>query len=149
MVSIFPAGWESLAHPAAAFGEAGIADLSFPGQDKAPGLVYCLADLVASDHGHALVTLAMVISTDVEEGMVIVVEPSDHFDPGRVVPRPGFPVETTVQFRDKGRKIFRLGSGRRGGSPGTPCLDLGHDPGPGDDRMGLEELQGGGWLHFR
>ena len=91
----------------------------------------------------------MVISTDIEEGMVIVVEPSDHFNPVGSAPGSAFPMEEVVQLRNKGRKIFRLGSGRRGGSPGTPCLDLGHDPGPGDDRMGLEELQGGGGLHFR
>ena len=75
-VYVLPAVTVSFGDAAAALRKAGIAYLATVLQYLAAGGCYSLAGLVAGFAGDALVTLAMVIGTHVEYGVVLAVVPA-------------------------------------------------------------------------
>ena len=74
-VLVFPAGGEQFRPSAAGLVEAAVTDFIPVLENQAPGGVYRLSDILAYGHGEALIPLAVVIGTDIEVPVVIVVEP--------------------------------------------------------------------------
>ena len=77
MGRIFPAILEFFECTAAAFGEAGIAYLTVRCQYLSAGGSDGLLYDFSGGTGNALVTLAMIVCTDVETGVVFTVVPTD------------------------------------------------------------------------
>ena len=144
IVLICPGRGEAFRAAAAALVEAGVHEFPTGAEGEAPGFVDGGADFLPYRQGEALVTLAVVIGTDVETVVVVMVEPFD--DLARRLTgfrrRPG-----RLQPGHEGRDIVE-GIRHRGFLFSLPVGDLRHHPGPGDDRMGLQELRRGGGLHL-
>ena len=73
----FPAMLELFRYTSAAFGEAGIADVFTIRQYFASCLVDHLLDNRSRGAGNSLVTLAMIVGTDIEDIMVFAIVPAD------------------------------------------------------------------------
>ena len=123
---VFPAVLELFGLAATAFVEAGIADLSVVGEHLSAGLGDGLCHMGVAGLGDALIALAVVVGTDVEDGMVFAVVPADDL----------------IIFLDEGEEavVAVLVT--------LALLHLCQEPGTGDDGVGLEELDGGGGGHL-
>ena len=75
--TILPAILELLGDTAAALAEAGIADLAIGREDLSTGLADSLLDVAARCHRNALIALAMVVGTDIKDGVVLTVVPAN------------------------------------------------------------------------
>ena len=77
----------------------------------------------------------MIIGAYVETAVILMVEPADDPVSGRagILPR-------TIQPGHHGRQVVK-GKGYSGLVAVAAVLYLGHDPGPGYDRVGFEKLQ--------
>ena len=74
---VFPAILEFLRFPATAFREAGVADLIIIGEDLSTGGADGLHHMGVAGLGDTLITLTMVIGTDIEDGVILPVVPAD------------------------------------------------------------------------
>ena len=128
MILVGPAGPEFLGDASAAFGKPCVTETSFIFQDLSPGLVHGLAGILADSRGQTLISLAMVVRTDVEGLVVIGVEPSLNMQD--TILQPVF------------RALYNIAAILSAGN-------LLHHPGPGNDRMSLEIFQRSGRSHFR
>ena len=127
ILDVFPAVLEFFEHTTAALGETGITNLAVIHHHLATSGSNRLADNVCRCTGDALITLAMVIGTDIETGMVFTVVPTDHL------------ILSLSESR-----IFCLGL-----SDFLILLDLCQQPSSGNNRMSLQEFQRSSRTHFR
>jgi hypothetical protein len=74
-IDIVPAYAELFHDSSAAFGESGVAKFAIEFENLAPSTVYSLSDSLSCGTGQSLITLAMIISTDVETAMVLMIIP--------------------------------------------------------------------------
>ena len=74
---VFPAILELLGHATATLGEARITDIAVGREYLPPGGLHRLAHMPACLLGNALVALAVVIGTHIEDGMVLTIVPPD------------------------------------------------------------------------
>jgi len=127
MYNRFPYLLEGFGHSATALGEAGIAHLAVVDQYQSGGLIDRFLDQIAGLAGDALVALAVVVCTNIKQGMVFPVPPTD---------------VSFIRFV-YGLVIFA-------GLPDLlPFYHLGNEPGAGGDRMRFQELHAAGCAHFR
>ena len=78
-VLILPTCVEGLHHSTAAFRETGITQFTVVGQDLAPGGIDHLTDGLTGHSCQPLIALAVVIRTDIEAMVILMVIPSDVF----------------------------------------------------------------------
>ena len=123
----FPAILEFLGHASAAFREAGVADRIVIHQYLSTCLFDHLPDYRVRCPGNTLVTLAMVVGTDIEQIMVLPVVPADQ---GLVV------AVTTFIGRNRSVQVEIL-------------LDLCQEPASRDHGMGFQQLFGSVGAHLR
>ena len=115
---VFPAILELLSLATTALVETGVADLVAIGQYLSAGFEDSLFDMGTGGLGDALITLAVVVGTDIEDGVILTIVPADEF---------------IILSREREEAIGTL----------LMFLALGHlgkEPRTRDDRMGLEEL---------
>ena len=113
MFNRFPTILKPFGHTSAAFREASVADGTVVEQD----LASCLLDGLLHDRialsGDSLVALAVVVGTDIKQGMVFAVVPTD---------------QLLLILLAAGIRLVRL-------RQLLVFLDLGQEPAAGDDRM--------------
>ena len=112
---VFPAVLELLGTSATALRETGIADLTVVDQDLTSRLADDLLDGWCALFRNALVALAVVVGTDIEDSMVFTVVPADEF----------------IVFLDEREEACSTLP-----QP-LALLHLGQEPRTGDDGMGL------------
>ena len=123
---VFPAILILFCITATALVETGVADLIAIGQHLSAGFEDGLFDMGTGGLGDTLIALAVVVGTDIEDGVILAVVPADEF---------------IVLSREREEAIGTL----------LMLLALGHlgeEPRTRDDRMGLEELGGRGGRHL-
>ena len=98
--------------------ETGIADLVAIGEHLSASLADGLLDMRTRGLGDALITLAVVVGADIEDGMVFAVVPADEL------------IVLTGEGEEAVGAFLML----------LALLHLGEEPRTGNDGMGLEEL---------
>ena len=125
---ILPTSFKFLGDTATAFGETSITDFTFVGEYLSEGFCHCLRDCRTGCSGDALITLAMVVGTHIEERVVLSIVPTNQLVVGFLEGKERIGVLLFFQF--------------------LSLLHLCQEPTTGNDSVCLEKLKRCGSAHL-
>ena len=144
IIPVIPADTEFLGDSPAAFRESCVTNPAIEGQHLSPGGVHGFSDSLTYGTRKSLITLTMVIRTDIKILVVGVVVPS-YISSSPALRSAG---QHPVKFRYQLRQVAGEGFAAFPPAPG-PGENLRHNPRTGNDGVGLEKFKGRGGFHLR